>query len=164
MGPLASPRRGSTVCRMADAPGGAGPSVSIIEATAETYDSALALAKAFGAPVFEPAWWPVDVCEISYVLERLSSRDLYRVGSTRHDGVPICVIGQRAVPGAGRAVGEWYEPPELATMRGLIGRVGIPTRLQAVLHREDLALHLIGYDTEEEITRAAMSLRRTSAA
>ena len=40
----------------------------------------------------------------------------------------------------------------------------MPTRLQAVVHQENLALHLIGYDIEDEIKRVAMSLRRTSAA
>jgi hypothetical protein len=77
-----------------------------------------------------------DVETISYVLDLLPRRDHYRIGSTRHEDVPICVIGHREVPGAGRAAGEWYEPSELAQVRGLIGRVGTPPRLQAVVHDE----------------------------
>lgn len=48
-------------------------------------------------------------------------------------------------------------------MRGLIGRVGIPPRFQAVVHHEKLAIHLIGYETEREIMSAATGLRRVGA-
>ena len=44
-------------------------------------------------------------------------------------------------------------------MQGLIGRVGLPRRLQAFLYGEDLALVLIGYQTDDEILRTARSLR-----
>jgi len=40
----------------------------------------------------------------------------------------------------------------------LIGRVGIPRRFQAVIYDEGLEVHLIGYETEEEIMSAARSL------
>jgi hypothetical protein len=147
---------------MGSAPGRK-PSVSSTEAVTETYSSVSTLARAFGAPVLEPAWWPADVGQISYVLARFPDRALHRIDSTRHDEVPICVIGHREVPGAGRAAGERYEPRELAPVRGLIGRVGIPPRLQALVHHEKLAIHLIGYETEEEIISAARSLRQVSA-
>jgi hypothetical protein len=119
-------------------------------------------------PAFEPAWWPTDVGEISCVLDRLpgvdrAGRDHYRIGSTRHDALPICVIGQYEVPGAGRAQGEWYAPRELAAVRGLIGRVGVPPRLQAVVHKGKLAVHLIGFATEDEIMSAATSLHQVVA-
>jgi hypothetical protein len=45
-------------------------------------------------------------------------------------------------------------------LRGLIGRVGTPARLQAVVHDEQLAIHSIGYETEDEIISAVRSLRR----
>jgi hypothetical protein len=41
--------------------------------------------------------------------------------------------------------------------------VGIPPRLQALVHREKLAIRLIGYETEEEIISVARSLRPVSA-
>ncbi len=44
-------------------------------------------------------------------------------------------------------------------MRGLIGRVGEPSRLQAVIYDEKLEIQLIGYATEAEIVRAVTSLR-----
>jgi hypothetical protein len=47
-------------------------------------------------------------------------------------------------------------------VRGLIGRVGIPPRLQAVTYEQKLETHLIGYDTEDEIMSAVRSLRRIS--
>ena len=56
--------------------------------------------------------------------------------------------------------GEWSELRELKELRGLIGRVGIPARLQGVIYDQDLEMHLIGYDTEDEIVSAASSLRR----
>jgi hypothetical protein len=91
---------------------GMGPSIEIVEAVSESFHSASALAKALGLPVFEPASWPPDVGEIEYVLERFPggdhpTGDHYRIGSTRHNDVPICVIAHRDVPRAGRAVGEW---------------------------------------------------------
>jgi hypothetical protein len=42
----------------------------------------------------------------------------------------------------------------------LVGNVGTPSRVQAVVHDAGLAVHLIGYDTEDEIMQAATSLRR----
>jgi hypothetical protein len=153
-----------TVRPMVGPASGSEISVEIVEAVSETFESASELARAFAAPVCEPTWWPTDVGKISYVVDRFpgadrAGRDQYRIGSMRHDGVPIFVIGHREVPGAGRADGEWYAPRELATVRGLIGRVGIPRRLQAVVHQEGLAVHLVGYGTEAEILSAARSLR-----
>ena len=58
--------------------------------------------------------------------------------------------------------GEWSEPRELARLRGLIGRVGFPPTLQAVIYDQGLEIHLIGYDTEDEIMSAITSLRRAS--
>ena len=150
----------------------AGPShevtISVTEAVPESFDSALELASAFGSPVFEPAWWPAEVGAISYLLFRFPDVDRgvsddYHIGSTRHGDVPIYVVGHREHPDAERAGGEWYAAPELATVRGLIGRVGVPPRLQAVVHHDKLAIHLIGYQTDDEIIGAATSLRRISA-
>jgi hypothetical protein len=57
-------------------------------------------------------------------------------------------------------VGEWSEPPELAQQRGLIGRVGEPPQLQAIIYDENLEIQLFGYTTEYEIFGAVNSLRR----
>jgi hypothetical protein len=81
--------------------------------------------------------------------------------------VRICVIGDFEAAFAGRLPrdwlhGEWSEPPALAHVRGLIGRVGIPRWLQAVIYDEKLQLQLIGFDTEDEIMSTASSLRRAS--
>jgi hypothetical protein len=107
-------------------------------------------------------WWPEDVEEIDYWLDRFPHRMHYRIGSARHDGVPIYVVGGVEVLGAGRATGEWWEPRELAHLRGLIGSVGVPPRLQAIVYDEKLAIHLIGYDTEQEIMSAVSSLQRVT--
>jgi len=88
------------------------------------------------------------------------STALTQLATTRYQYASSAIGRSR---GAGRAAGEWYEPRELAPLRGLIGRVGIPPRLQALVHREKLAIRLIGYETEEEIISVARSLRPVSA-
>lgn len=90
--------------------GPAGVQVTIAEAATEAYNSARALAVAFGSVLLAPTWWPDGVEEINYRLDPFPHRSYYRIGSIRHDGVPICVIGSFEVPGAGRATGEWHEP------------------------------------------------------
>ena len=144
---------------------GDGVSIEIVDAVSDTFSSALALAKALGSAVLEPTWWPADLGQVEYVLDRWPDDhdDQYRIGSIRHDGRSTYVICHRAVPGAGRAAGEWYAPAELATVRGLIGRVGIPPRLQAVVYRDGSVIHLMGYETEDEIIRTVGSLRKISA-
>jgi hypothetical protein len=144
-----------------------GPRGTISEADSETFSSAPELAQAFGSPVFEPTWWPADTEEISYCLVRSLGGVHYQIGSTRSEGAPICVIGHFEAALAGRSPsdwlhGEWSEPPELAHVRGLIGRVGVPRRLQAVIYDQELQIQLIGYDTEHEIMTTVNSLRRTS--
>ena len=144
-----------------------GPRATVSEADSETYSSAPELARAFGSPVCEPTWWPADIEEISYCLVRSPGGVHYQIGSTRSDGVPVCVIGQFEAALAGRSPrdwlhGEWSEPPELAHVRGLIGRVGIPRRLQAVIYDQKLQIQLIGYDTEHEIMSTVSSLRRST--
>jgi hypothetical protein len=109
-----------------------------------------------------PAWWPQDAQEPEYRLDRFPHRTHYWVGSIRDDGVPVGVVGTVEVPGARRATGEWSEPSELAHVRGLIGKVGVPPRLQALVHDEELAIHLIGYETEDEIAKAVNSFQRIS--
>jgi hypothetical protein len=131
----------------------------------ETYGSASALAQAFGGTILEPSWWPADTEEVSYNLDGFPNRAHYRIGSTRAEGAPICVIGFFEAAWAGRSPrdwldGEWSEPRELAHVRGLIGWVGIPSRLQVVIYDQQLAIQLIGYDTEDEIMSAVRSLRK----
>lgn len=147
--------------------GEGGPRVTISEADMETFNSARALAEAFGAPILEPTWWPADTEEISYRLVRSPGSVHYQIGSIRSGGVPICVIGHFEAALAGRSPrdwlhGEWSEPAELAHVRGLIGRVGIPRRLQAVIYDQGLQIQLIGYDSEDEIMATVNSLRRAS--
>jgi hypothetical protein len=55
--------------------------------------------------------------------------------------------------------GEWSEPRELEHVRGLVGRVGIPPRLQVVIYDQQLAIPFIGCETEDEIMRTVTSLR-----
>jgi hypothetical protein len=142
-----------------------GPRVTMTEIEPEMFDTAPELAQAFGLPVIEPTWWPADTGEISHRLFRSPSGGVhYQVGSTRDNGAPICVVGHPETALAGRTprdwlTGEWSEPPELAHLRGLIGKVGIPRRLQAAIYDQGVQLQLIGYETEEEIMRTVDSLR-----
>jgi hypothetical protein len=57
-------------------------------------------------------------------------------------------------------VGEWTESRELAHVRGRIGWIGIPPRLQVVIYDKRLAIQLVGYHTEDEIMSAVRSLRQ----
>ena len=131
-----------------------------------TYGSARELARAFSAPVLEPAWWPADTEEISYDLVRSGAGGgHYQIGSIRSEGVPICVVGHLEAALAGRSPrdwlhGEWSEPPELKQVRGLIGQVGTPRQLQAVIYDHQLQIQLIGYASHEEIINAVSSLRQ----
>jgi Clp amino terminal domain, pathogenicity island component len=137
-------------------------------AASETYASGLALARAFGSTVLEPSWWPEDVEELRCCLARFSSGHArYEILSTRRDGTPVGVIGHHVEGSGGRSPrewldGEWSEPRGLKELRGLIGRVGIPARLQGVIYDQELEMHLIGYDTEDEIVSTVNSLRRVS--
>jgi Clp amino terminal domain, pathogenicity island component len=144
-----------------------GPRAASEVAASGTYASGLALARAFGSTVLEPSWWPEDVEEIRCSLARFSTAPArYEILSTRRDGTPVGVIGHVDRSG-GRSPREWLdeewsEPPELEQLRGLIGRVGVPARLQGVIYDQELQLHLIGYDTEDEILSTVKSLRRVN--
>jgi hypothetical protein len=142
--------------------GRSGVRMEIVESAREICSSVPALATAFGRVLFTPAWWPEDAQELECRLDRFPHRTHYWVGAIRDDSVPVGVVGNVEVPGARRATGEWWAPSELAHVRGLIGRVGIPHRLQAVVHDEDLAIHLIGYETEAEIVKTVNSFQRIS--
>lgn len=138
--------------------------VTIGEAETEVYSSAVSLEQAFGSTMLEPSWWPADAGPIGYRLARSLDHLEYVIVSTRSgDDSLTCVIGHVEVPGGGRAAGDWYAPSELKELRGLVGRTGHPRRLQAVVHDEGLAIHLIGYGSEAEVVRAAHSLRRVRA-
>ena len=147
--------------------GDGGPRATSVQLDPETFGSARELADAFGSMVFEPTWWPADTGEISYRLYRSRGGVHYEIGSTRSEGVPICVVGHFEAVLAGRSPkdwlhGEWSEPPELAHVRGLIGRVGIPRRFQAVIYDQELQIQLIGYETVDEILNTVSSMRRAS--
>ena len=144
-----------------------GVRVTFEEAATDSYASAFALAKAFGSTVLEPSWWPAGIEEISYRVARFSSGHLHHeIMSVRRDGVPVGVIGQLEIPGDRSPRewldGDWSEPHELAHVRGLIGRVGSPPRLQAVVYHAGLEIRLVGYDTEDEIMRVVSRLRPVS--
>jgi hypothetical protein len=145
------------------------PTVTHRAAVEQNYGSAAALATGFGAAVLEPTWWPADAGPVSYILTRFPDKTHYRVHSMRRDGVPVGLVGHRAPADPSRTPadwldGDWSQPDELAHLRGLIGSVGIPTHLQGVLYAEQLELHLIGYDTKDEILKTATSLSLASPA
>lgn len=144
--------------------GDSGPRVAIQQVPSTSYGSAATLAGAFGGTILEPSWWPADTGEITYSLDGHANRTHYSIGSIRADGVPICVVGFYEAVWAGRSPrdwlrGEWSEPRELEHVRGLVGRVGIPPRLQVVIYDHQLAVQLIGYENEDEIMRTVKSLR-----
>jgi len=151
-----------SITSMSDESGnqGNGARIQVVESERESCSFEPALAKAFGRVLFTPAWWPADAQQLEYRVDRFPHRTHYWVGAIRNDGVPVGVVGHVEMPGARRATGEWWEPSELAHVRGLVGWVGVPPRLQAVVHDEELAIHLIGYEAEEEVVKAANSLRR----
>jgi hypothetical protein len=161
--PPAGPEAGGSAATDED-----GPRATSSQVHSETYGSARELARAFSAPVLEPTWWPADTQEISYDLARSGAGGRhYQIGSIRSEGVPICVVGHLEAALAGRSPrdwlhGEWSEPPELKKVRGLIGQVGIPRQLQAVIYDHQLQIQLIGYDSHEEIINAVSSLRQAS--
>jgi hypothetical protein len=138
--------------------------VTIGEADSEVYSSAVSLAYAFGSAILEPSWWPSDAGPIGYRLARIPEYLEYVIVATRGgDDRLTLVIGHAEVPGAGREAGDWYAPPELENLRGLVGWTGYPRSLHAVVNDEGLAIHLFGYDSEADVVRAAQSLRRVSA-
>jgi hypothetical protein len=136
------------------------PRVTVTEPIVEDYDSPGALAQAFGSALVMPTWWPADAEEVDYHLDRFPNHLSYRIDSLRHRRAPLIIVGDPEIAGAGRATGTWCAPPELASLRGLIGTTGIPPHLQAVVHDAGLAIHLLGYATQAEIIKATSSLRR----
>jgi hypothetical protein len=147
-----------------DVPGDPGPRVTVEETPSESYGSGSALAAAFGGTILEPSWWPADTEEISYSLNGRPGHPHFFIGSTRAGGEPVCVVGFFEAAWAGRSPrdwlnGEWTQSRELVHVRGLIGWVGIPSRLQVVIYDKRLAIQLVGYHTEDEIMGAVKSLR-----
>lgn len=141
------------------------PQVSLQQTDPAYFDSATALADAFGQRVVEPLWWPADIGQVSYCLTRSAERIQYRIGTDRTEGAPLHVVGVLEAAWAGRSPrdwlnGEWSEPSELAHMRGLVGRVGTPPSLHVVVYDGPLAIQLLGYHTEDEVMNAVRSLRR----
>jgi hypothetical protein len=121
------------------------------------FRSALVLAESFGAPVFEPTWWPEDTRKLSYRLDG----SMYFIGSTRRGGTPICVIDRAETPELRLPVGNWSAIPELEAMRGLVSTSD--DHVRAVLHQEQQTIHLIGYASEAELVQAVKSFQRVPA-
>jgi hypothetical protein len=82
----------------------------------------------------------------------------YQIGSVRTDGRPILLIGQKENPRARLPQETWYEPPVLQPLGGSVADT--ETGYRAVLHQEQQTIQLIGYLTEAEVVRAALSLNR----
>lgn len=135
--------------------------MSVTLAVSECYESARALAAGFGLPIFEPTWWPEDTGVVRYWLDRRPSQVAYRVGSTRHDGTPICAIGHQETRKGRLPEGNWHRPPELDALRGFVRTTG--PHVHAVVHDEQQIIHLIGYASEAEVVRAATNLSRVTA-
>jgi hypothetical protein len=131
--------------------------VKIVRRRSKRFRSALALAEIFGAPVFAPTWWPEDTRRVSYRLEG----NMYRIGSTRRGGTPICVIGRAEKPELRLPGGNWSAIPELEAMRGVVS--ASDDQVRVVVHREQQTIHLIGYASEAELVQAARSVRRVPA-
>lgn len=142
--------------------GGPGLTAMLVRVRSKPFRSALALTESFGAPVFEPSWWPDDTDAVTYFLDRSPSRVRYRIGPTRRDGTPIVVIGrageqkERTLP-----PGNWSRPPELEAWRGLVSTRD--DHVRAVLYHEQQTIHLIGYASEAELVQAVQSFRRVPA-
>ena len=123
----------------------------------KSYRAALALAESFGAPVFEPTWWPEDTGKVSYRLDGA----MYWIGATRRGGTPIGVIGKAEKPELHLPVGNWSPIPELEAMRGLVSTSD--DHVRAVVHQEQQTIHLIGYASEAELVQAVKSFQRVPA-
>jgi len=132
--------------------------VSDETAVSKGFRSALALAESFGAPVFEPTWWPEDTREVSYRLDGAT----YWIGSTRRGGSPIGVIGKAEKPELRLPSGNWSPVPELEAMRGLASTSD--DHVRAVVHQEQQTIHVIGYASEAELVQAVKSFQRVPAA
>ena len=143
--------------------GDAGPGLTAesIRVRSTRYRSALALAESFGAAVFEPTWWPRDTGKLSYELDAVQSGAMYRIGSTRSGGTPICVIGKAEEPGLHLPAGNWSPIPEMEAMRGLISTSA--DHVRAIVHQEQQTIHLIGYASEAEVVQAVKSFQRVPA-
>jgi hypothetical protein len=139
-----------------------GLTVKSIDVPTKSYRSARALAESFGAPIFEPTWWPEDTDVVSYDLDLLQTGAMYRIGSTRTGGIPICVLGRPSKPGQNLPVGNWSPIPELEAIAGLISTSDANVR--AVVHQEQQTIHLIGYASEAEVVQAVKSFQRVTPA
>jgi hypothetical protein len=136
---------------------GPGLTTKRVRVRSKRFRSALGLAESFGAPVFEPSWWPEDTGKVSYRLDGAT----YWIGSTRRGGTPIGVIGKAEKPELRLPVGNWSAIPELAAMRGVVS--ASDDHVRAVVHQEQQTIHLIGYASEGELVQAVQSLRRVPA-
>ena len=110
--------------------------------------------------MFEPGWWPEDVDALTYKLSLSGRQPQYQIGSIRSDGRPIVVIGQKTDPRARLPQESWYEPAELVGLGAIVAGTDIGYR--AALDREQQIVQLIGYSTEAEVVRAALSLSRVT--
>jgi hypothetical protein len=137
--------------------GGPGITVKIVRVRSKRFRSALALAESFGAPVFEPSWWPEDTGKVSYRLDGAA----YWIGSTRRGGTPIGVTGKAEKPELRLPNGNWSPIPELETMRGLVSTSD--DHVRAVVNRVQQTIHLVGYASEGELVQAVQSFRRVPA-
>jgi hypothetical protein len=139
---------------------GPGPSDEVVAVRSERERSARALAESVGAPVLAPDWWPEDVGKVTYTLDRSLSEVGYRIWSLRPDGTPVSVVARpmHTELGMGLPEGNWHRVAELEPWDGLVSTQGAHVR--AVVQRDEQIVHLIGYGSEADVVRAAVSLRR----
>ncbi|HEY0225779.1 MAG TPA: hypothetical protein VGC05_05140 [Mycobacterium sp.] len=140
-----------------------GPFVKSGSVTTKTYSSPGLLAEAFGASIFEPAWWPEDAGEHVYSLTA-SVVVRYRIWAPTGDGTFVSVIGH-VNPGQVTAGllpdSNWKRLSELEAWDGQVSTSGGQSR--ALVHREQQSIQLIGFKSQADVVRAVKSLRRVEA-
>jgi len=111
--------------------------------------------EAFGSSIYVPIWWP-ERDRVRYALGRQAGGRTYQVRSGRRS--IIGVIGRQEI--AERLPwGDWHGTPELED--GLVDTSGDAVR--AVVYVGGHTVHLMGYGSEDEVVRAATSLREVVA-
>lgn len=124
------------------------------------------LATAYGAPVFEPASWPVRVEKVHYTLSAQPPSPpfgplppSYYIFVTSPDRVRAPVVwGFAQPPSVVEAEGGWYAHPELADVNGLACEEA--DTAQVVLRRDGQTVQLGPFAAIADAVATARSLRR----
>ena len=124
---------------------GRGPRQSLKRVRPTPVRSAALLAEAFGAPIYEPIWWPEHTQSVGYELTRLPSGLAYHICAERRGGGTIRLVGRFGIakaPEAKSGPGQWHSPPQLAPWFGAVCTAG--SKVQAVVHLSGQTLQQIG--------------------